>query len=685
MPESRLKIVIDALNLARGQASEIEKELAGLEGQAKKTGGALEALKKGKEVFTGLTGAVAGFAATWKGALEFGKAGAQLELADLRFDRLAKSIGGVSAVMRDQLGAATAGLMSDAQTTQTATDLMSLGLAKTSDQVVRLTRASSVLGMDMNQLVLTLANQTTMRFDQLGVAVDGFDARLAKLKASGMDANSAFTEAFLQQAEAQIEKVGGVAGTSAASFAKFEAATANLADSLKRKLTPALATSFEAASLLLTWNEKIEAAQKTHSDQVARTAKSYEDYIVEMQRAGAVTGQQIDAQGRLITVHMDADRRAVQMTGAQVTLTRAQFDQVRATDELARKWQEYGFIATDIRYQEQTKAVEISKNTQALKDQEAALTDLKATIQGAVSNEYAQFIERQTSLKEQASEVKAEMDKLRGSQGAVARDETKNVMTATDLALAQAKLRSSTEELSKATRKAGESDAEWQLRLAGLRNDIADQQEKLGSANQRTIEYVDNSKRIGELKTEYDKANEAIAKNAKEHEDATKRIILGFLEQRLAVDGWSEKEITAFQSVARQMGLIDDSTWTMIGGINDALSSLETGSMDEFLAKIAAIKNQTLGLASGSPLGPPTGGGGGKVESYQSGGVVPGPVGRPRLAIVHGGEQITPVSSTVNNYYQNERGGDTFIVNDARAWAVIQAQRRLAILEQHYG
>lgn len=685
MPESRLKIVIDALNLAKGQAAEIEKELAGLEGQAKKTGGAMEALKKGKEIFTGLTGAVAGFAGTWKGALELGKAGAQLDLMDRRFDRLSQRIYTTGDALEGKLKVATNGLVSDSKLVATATDLMSLGLAKSEDHVVRLTRVSGALNMDMNQLVLTLANQTTMRFDQLGVAVVGFEERLKKLKATGMDANEAFTEAFLQQAEEQVAKVGGMADTSAGAFARFEAATGNLGDAFKRKLTPELAKAFEAASLLLTWNEKLEAAQKTHADQVSLTAKGYDEYVAEIERARGVQGAYIDDKGDLVNTLIGEFESTQQVIVTHAALTRAEFDQVRATDELARKWQEYGFIATDIRYTEQTKAVEIAKNTQALKEQEAALTDLKTAIQGAVDNEYRSFIERQTSLKERAAEVKAEMDKLRGSQGAVAKDETKNVMTATDLALAQAKLRSSTEELSKATRKAGESDAEWQLRLAGLRNDIADQQEKLGSANQRTIEYVDNSKRIGELKTEYDKANEAIAKNAQEHEDATKRIILGFLEQRLAVDGWSAKEIEAYQNVARQMGLIDDSTWSMIGGINDALGALETGSMDEFLAKIAAIKNQTLGLPSGSPLGPPTGGGGGKVESYQSGGVVRGPLGRPQLAIVHGGEQITPVSSTVNNYYQNQRGGDTYNVYDARMWAMIQAQRRLAAVEARYG
>ena len=72
-----------------------------------------------------------------------------------------------------------------------AADLLALGLAKNSDEAVRLAKVQSGLGMDMNQLVL-LTNQTTMRFDALGVSVDGFDEKVKQLKATGMSTNEAF-------------------------------------------------------------------------------------------------------------------------------------------------------------------------------------------------------------------------------------------------------------------------------------------------------------------------------------------------------------------------------------------------------------------------------------------------------------------------------------------------------------
>jgi hypothetical protein len=45
---------------------------------------------------------------------------------------------------------------------------------------VRLSGVAAQLGMDVGEMTLALTNQTTRRFDQLGVSVDGFDERLRR-------------------------------------------------------------------------------------------------------------------------------------------------------------------------------------------------------------------------------------------------------------------------------------------------------------------------------------------------------------------------------------------------------------------------------------------------------------------------------------------------------------------------
>lgn len=168
------------------------------------------------------------------------KEAANLEYAKTKFDNLSKSIGTTSDVLMGDLKQATRGMVSDAELVASAGDFMALGLAKTHEEVVRLTNVAGALGMNMNQLVLTLTNQTTMRFDALGVSVDGFDEKVKALEASGLSASDAFKEAFLQQAEQQITTVGNAADSSIASFKQFEAAASNLKNELLKGLLPAI-------------------------------------------------------------------------------------------------------------------------------------------------------------------------------------------------------------------------------------------------------------------------------------------------------------------------------------------------------------------------------------------------------------------------------------------------------------
>jgi hypothetical protein len=173
----------------------------------------------------------------FKQAFDFAKQGAELEYTAKKFDRMAAAAGTTSDVLIRDLRSATRGVMSDAQLMASASDLMALGLAKTGDEAVRLAKVAGGLGMNMNQLVLTLTNQTTMRFDALGVSVDGFEEKVNQLKASGMSANAAFKEAFLQQAEAQLQRVGERADTTAGNFDRLAAAWSNWVDAVKQDMS----------------------------------------------------------------------------------------------------------------------------------------------------------------------------------------------------------------------------------------------------------------------------------------------------------------------------------------------------------------------------------------------------------------------------------------------------------------
>ena len=228
---ANLKIVISALNQASGDLSKVKADVKSVGDAGTKAKGGVEGFGDGLGSIVSKAALVAGAAAAVGVALkevyDTAKEGAELEYARTRFDNLSESIGTVSDALLGDLRDATSGMMSDAELVAGAADFMALGLAKSHDEVVRLTSVAGALGMNMNQLVLTLTNQTTMRFDALGVSVDGFKEKVKSLEAAGMSAEEAFTEAFLQQAEAQIGLVGNKAESSAGQIQIMESAFKN--------------------------------------------------------------------------------------------------------------------------------------------------------------------------------------------------------------------------------------------------------------------------------------------------------------------------------------------------------------------------------------------------------------------------------------------------------------------------
>ncbi len=175
-----------------------------------------------------------------KKTFDIAKEGAVLEYTAAKFDRLTESIGTTSDALLNDLRKATGGIYSDMELMASATDFVGLGLAKTHDEAVRLANVSGGLNMNMNQLVLTLTNMTTMRFDALGVRVDGFKEKVEALEKQGYSTNDAFKEAFLQQAEEQLKLVGHAADETVGSYMRLEAAFKNMADESKKNFAAGL-------------------------------------------------------------------------------------------------------------------------------------------------------------------------------------------------------------------------------------------------------------------------------------------------------------------------------------------------------------------------------------------------------------------------------------------------------------
>lgn len=134
--------------------------------------------------------------------------GAELDWGERKFENLARAIGTNGDQLLSTLERTTMGLLSQAEAMRLAADLIGLQLVGTEEEAARLSGVVAGLGMDTNQLVLTLTNQTTARFDQLGVAVGGFEERLKRLEAQGLSTDKAFLWAFIEQAEESMARAG---------------------------------------------------------------------------------------------------------------------------------------------------------------------------------------------------------------------------------------------------------------------------------------------------------------------------------------------------------------------------------------------------------------------------------------------------------------------------------------------
>lgn len=316
---ANLQIVISALDKASGDINKIKSEISGVnsasKGATKGTGDFTTSITSMMSKAALAAGAVAAVGMALKGVYDSAREAAELDYARSKFDNLSKSIGTVSDALLTDLRAATSGMMSDAELIASAGDFMALGLAKTHDEVVRLSSVAGALNMNMNQLVLTLTNQTTMRFDALGVSVDGFQEKVKALEAAGLSANDAFKEAFLQQAEEQITKVGNAADSSIGAFRKMEAAQANYFNALKQNLVEAgtwWANYWEHVYNDMTsvkaYNALIEHAQALGIDTKAvdMAVRSANDYgrvtatgIEQNKAAVEALGEQVKAQAEM--------------------------------------------------------------------------------------------------------------------------------------------------------------------------------------------------------------------------------------------------------------------------------------------------------------------------------------------------------------------------------------------------
>lgn len=261
---------LEILIRTKKQGDGIEQAGKGVENLGKRLNSTLDTVNKSVV-------AVAAAGATFKQAFDLAKEGAQLQFAQERFDKLSVSIGTTADALQNELRAATSGLVADSELITSATDIMSLGLAKDEEGVVRLAAVIGKLGLDMQQVILTFANNSTARLDALGLSVETVTAKAAELEAQGFDGD-AFDQAVLISLEEKLALVGDAADSDVAAFLRLEAQAQNAEDAFKSWLANGLLPVIEAVSG--GYDQQIEKM----IDNNVEAAKSFDELVAEAQK-----------------------------------------------------------------------------------------------------------------------------------------------------------------------------------------------------------------------------------------------------------------------------------------------------------------------------------------------------------------------------------------------------------------
>lgn len=242
---------------------------------------------------------------------------------------------------------------------------------------------------------------------------------------------------------------------------------------------------------------------------------------------------------------------------------------------------------------------------------------LDVGISGRLVNETKQFTQSQTDLQKRLKETADELADLEKKQGAVSKTTVKNQMSAAELNLAQIKLAQTAQALNQAqnqvstvhqkTAKSAAAAAAAQAKLAketdplkqaALSAEIAVQQEHLDSANQSVNTYVDNSKRIAELKQTYDELTAEIDNAAKAHTEANKRILFDYAQQAIAqqnlkdgITGMTAVQVDALNKLAVTWGLKSQAD---VDAMNQMLLAAKNLASDNSLDEFKAIAQGAL-------------------------------------------------------------------------------------------
>lgn len=395
---------------------------------------------------------------------------------------------------------------------------------------------------------------------------------------------------------AGVAALGSAALAAAPHLASLGSAVSVLAGGLELTGAAAVAAGGAVAAAAAAWAvalgmvvdtyNKVRAGQQAvadatrqHSQEMVTAAGSYAEYRGELERVASLQGYLIDQNGDLIN-------GAGTVIQANYALSEAVFDAARSSEVGGEYQRELNRATADFRPAAESAATGLQDIAAASLDAkeaqkafQAQVDQMNYLVNGPVGKANDDYVKQQAELRLRARELTEELEKLEASQGQQYTVQSNSALSANELSLAQLKLADAQQKLN------GTTDP---MKQAQLQVEIDKLTEKISGATTVTSGFVDNSKRIGEIKTELEGVNTALDTNAAKYEDSMKRIAFAMLQERVAADGWQEGDMTMLAQVGEAWGIFDGKTREMLTKVDGALTTSK-GNAEDFLKTMGFV------------------------------------------------------------------------------------------------
>lgn len=192
------------------------------------------------------------------------------------------------------LDTALNGTVSRLDAMRISSQLLAFGIADSSEQVAKFTRAAAILGGTFkglgaaeaaNEFALLMSNMSYLRLDSFGIASGKVRARVAELKAEtkGLTTEMAFFQAVMEQAGPLAEALSGVLSDSAAEGDKLKAEFADLKVALGELVAQGLTPAIAATNDLIEGMKSLSAAEREQIQRTLDMAQSGQDFVNMME------------------------------------------------------------------------------------------------------------------------------------------------------------------------------------------------------------------------------------------------------------------------------------------------------------------------------------------------------------------------------------------------------------------